>query len=434
MIPSRQIMFVLLLLAALCCDALFVVAQDGATNTPSDPIREPDGTATILLKAWIAAELPVIDDPKTTDWQRVTLLRDWTHRHMDWATSSARLEVQQGFNFVEHTAADLFALFLNDQGGVYCGGAAITLQKLYEAYGYEAATLDNGFPETSTTHVVTVVKIKHGDRSLLSVQDPTFNESYIRKDGEPADVIEMIESMEMREGDSFQPSVGAAATIDRLLDMKDKERFSNEDWHLMMRGAVPIAHGWYKAPHTMLTAEQFMSGPAVEEFHTRGYPARLHYLLLHLLSVTGSTDEDFDRLAMRVKPAGEGVVSTTPITIHLNREQVVYLAANASWTNDGLTVTGQAAGRHTYLVEFHPARIDTSRELVIEGEIDRGGIVFGVTRNGAWYKQMTLRHPGAFRSSIKVEEPGIYTVIISNHLVRGPMINEARIHAIGWSP
>jgi len=433
MIPSRQIMFVLLFLTSLCFDASSVGAQAGPTNTPPDRIREPGDTATILLKAWIASELPEIDDPQTTDWQRVTLLRDWTHRHMDWATSSARLEVQPGFSYAEHTAADLFAMFLNDQGGVYCGGAAITLRKLYEAYGYEAATLDSGFPESQTTHVVTVVKIRHGEHSLLSVQDPTFNETYIWKDGEPADVIEMIESMEKREGDSFQPSAGAAATIDLLLDPKDKERFSEEAWQQIMNQAVPVAAGWYKTPRTMQTAEQFMSGNAAIEFHTRNYPAKLHYLLLHLLSVTGSTDEEFDRLAMRIEPSGPGVVSATPIATRLNSEQTEYLAANTSWTNDGLTVTGPAAGRHTYLVKFEPVQLDTPRELVIEGEIDRGGILFGVTRNGAWHKQMTIQRPGAFRSSIAVDEPGVYTVIISNHLVRGPVVNETRIHAIGWS-
>lgn len=433
MIRMRQIVFALLFLTALCLEGAFVGAQESATFAPPEPSHERDDTATILLKAWIASELPEIEESHTTDWQRVTLLRDWTHRHMDWATSSARLEVQPGFNFAERTAADLFALFLNDQGGVYCGGAAITLQKLYEAYGYEAATLDNGFPETHTTHVVTVVKIRHGDHTLLSVQDPTFNESYVWADGEPADVIEMIECMEKRDDNSFKPSVGVAATIDLLLDMNDKDRFSNEDWQQMTKDAVPITGGLYKAPHTMQTAEQFMNGLAVKEFQAHGYPAKLHYLLLHPLSVSGSTDEDFDRLAMRIEPVGPGVVSTTPIATRLKSEQAEYLAANASWTDDGLTVTGPAAGRYTYLVTFQPVRIDSPRELIIEGEIIRGGILFGVTRDGAWHRQMTIRRPGAFRSSITVDEPGVYTVIISNHLVRGPMANEATIHAIGWS-
>ncbi|MCE9590352.1 MAG: hypothetical protein K8S99_07495 [Planctomycetes bacterium] len=429
------------LLAAVTLWTAIAPAQTTAPATqPTAPVK--DDTATSLLKAWIAEECPTLNDARTTDWERVSLLRDWAHRHLDWASPSALLESDANFNIQNRSAADLFAIYQTDRGGVWCGGAAVTLRKLYEAYGLEAVTLDCGFPDSQTTHVMTIVKVNHKGKALLVLEDPTFNYTYIDGKGEPADVVDLMESIKKKEDGRYFVRMGPIANLDFLVDPKDVEKLRNRTaWINRITEKTTLPDGRWKF-RVRMTVEEYMVGPVAEAFRSHGYPLQLRYLLLHPLWIAGSADSDFDRLAAHITPATTtvGPADTQPadgskhlIAQVLKRADAAFLASNVAWRDDGLMASGRAENRYTYLATFAPTVLGGPRELVVQGELTSGGVTVGVTRDGQWYSRMNIMTPGPFHSAITITEPGVYTVIVANNLVSGPVQNEFKITAIGWS-
>lgn len=433
---------VVLLLPFWLTQAVAQDTQPAATSVSVIPAAFLDDAATVLLKAWIAEEYPSVADPRLSDWQRVTLLRDWTHRHIDWASESALLETTPGVNIQNKSAAELFAIFKSDGGGVWCGGAAITLRKLYEAYGYEAVTLDAGFPGTPATHVVTIVRIKTRDGLVLSLQDPTFNHTYVNENRSPIDVVEMMDLLAAGQGNSIYTEAGPCARIDLIVDPKDEASFLEQTALLKTTNEVTtLPNGRWKFKSRRPLA-QFMTGEIAALFHEKGYPPQLRYIFLHPLGTTGSADEDFDRLASRIVVHVDDTVELPPPQISegshavaqvLSAEEATYVADNVKWLDTSLVVSGRAENRFTYLVRFLPVVVTQPRDVVFEGELKTGGITIGVVKDGQWSARHSVNKPGAFHSLLKVEEPGEYTLIIANNIIAGPVVNEAIVRMIGWS-
>ena len=168
-----------------------------------------------LLKALIATRYPAAFSKETREFERVGLLRQWVAETADWAGDVCRLDEEAGFRFFERDAPDLFAAFLDDRGGVLCGGRAWALRRLYDMLGYEAYTYDMGVPG-ATTHTVVLVRVTHGDARVLTVQDPTYDVTFTRADGAPLDFIEMLTLLKKRRLDDVRALEGKAGESDFL--------------------------------------------------------------------------------------------------------------------------------------------------------------------------------------------------------------------------
>jgi len=412
------------------------------THTTTGTAGHPDSAIT-LLRAWIAQEYPRMAEPGLTDWERVGMLRAFTHRNMDWASPGALLEADRSFHIQTASAPELFALFRTNRGGVKCGGAAVTLRKLYELYGYQAVTLDTGFPGTRATHVVVVVKIKNGDNTILSVQDPTFNRSYTLEGNRPADVIEIMDALINGEQPVLQPTKEDVAVIDVIVAPQDAQ-----DTRVMGELGLDSTDASRPLPDGRLLFRQarpprlFLDSHASRVLIEHGLPPRLEQLLTRPLHISGSADPAFDALANRIKPGTKklddvpdttSAVTIRPIAKLLTEDNAAFTASNAVWRDTAIICSGRAENRYTYVVRFQPLTLTRPREVIFEGDLTSGGLTVGVTRDNQWHTRVNITTPGVFRSSLTINEPGVYTLIVANNLATGPVVNEFVLRVIGWS-
>jgi len=146
-----------------------------------------------LLKELVHLQYPAIQDPHLSDWERITLLRQWATEHIDWGSPSLCTQMTQAQyrRFFPADAPTIFAMFLGDEGAVMCQGASFALMRLYEAYGYESYYFGIALPGVMS-HAMTLVRINHNGRSVLTVQDATFDITYVDLDGEPYDYLDML--------------------------------------------------------------------------------------------------------------------------------------------------------------------------------------------------------------------------------------------------
>jgi hypothetical protein len=147
------------------------------------------------LKRIIASEYPQINNQNITDWERVNILRDWAYEHTDYSGDAFNLDSNSSFNYYQKQAPQLYAAFLNDQGGVACSGDAYALQQLYEMYGFKSDVVSVGDPiiGNHTSHAVTLVKIYQNNKSLLTIQDSYFGLTLMDNQKNPLDFFELIE-------------------------------------------------------------------------------------------------------------------------------------------------------------------------------------------------------------------------------------------------
>ncbi|HZU35612.1 MAG TPA: hypothetical protein VFA18_06885, partial [Gemmataceae bacterium] len=172
------------------------LVQQRQTATLSDT-----QAAALWLRQRVSRDCPAIDDPALDDWSRVCLLRQWAWQHIPWCSRSLLLDQKPAISLYCRDAPGVFAYLLSDSGGVWCGGAAYALAKLYELYGYPAWTYDYGLPEVMT-HVTTVVRIQLRGQRMLVVQDPTFNLTYTAPNGMPLDLATLLKQLRSRQAAS----------------------------------------------------------------------------------------------------------------------------------------------------------------------------------------------------------------------------------------
>ena len=84
------------------------------------------------LKNRIHADYPELRDPRLPDWDKARILRTWTWSLVDVAWPPVSYDQQKDWHRSE--ADRLVERFDSDKGGVWCEGAAFTLQKIYALY------------------------------------------------------------------------------------------------------------------------------------------------------------------------------------------------------------------------------------------------------------------------------------------------------------
>lgn len=182
-------------------------------------------TRNTLLKNLVLARYPQIEENKTSDFDRVSFLRQWAARATNWSNKEGLLDhpdttnpYARGFSFYSQDAPTIYAAFMRDKGGAWCSGTAYALVRLYELFGYKAFRIGIGVPNSDATHVVTVVEIEYepGGRKILSAQDAYFDLTYVHADGRPMDYFELLDLLRVR-GASNVAIASSSTTMTRDL-------------------------------------------------------------------------------------------------------------------------------------------------------------------------------------------------------------------------
>ena len=199
-------------------ESTHLAAQDRAMRTRIDSLstrnshlmdrlKTTEDDASLLLKTLVEKTYPEVGDPTVNEFRRVNTLRQWAYENTLWYADTADLEAQKSFDFYSRNAASLFAAYIAGKGGVLCGGAAFSLKQLYGCFGFRAYTVDSGKPGVQT-HVVTLVAIKYNGQPVLSIQDPTFDLTYVHDDDSPFDYLQMLGSLKRRQERSVRIKLG----------------------------------------------------------------------------------------------------------------------------------------------------------------------------------------------------------------------------------
>jgi len=256
----------------------FAAARRGAD------LRVFRDTGSALLRELITKEMS-LREPGLTDWEVVNRLRDWSHANTDVSTEGYLLDKDTSFAFYNRSAAEIFAAFLQDRGGVWCGGAAYALMEVYRLFGFQASFLDYGKPGVMT-HVVTLVKVMHDGTQRTTIQDPTLNIAYAATDGTPYDYFELLTALLQHQAGRIRMLHGSREGGDALV--YPGEGGPSFD-HVIDPGARPIQvfENGVRKYKSRLSWESFerRSGKSIRAFLKRqGHPENPLYLFLYPLA------------------------------------------------------------------------------------------------------------------------------------------------------
>jgi hypothetical protein len=147
------------------------------------------------LRARIFGDYPALTDPAASDWEKTNLLRQWAWSHTPTvAGRSGLLCCRPEWHGL--SAAETFQAFEEKSGGVWCGGAATALQRLYQLFGFEAWAVNTGSLEGRGSHVVTLVRIEHRGEQRIIVQDAYFNLTFVDAETrEPVEYLQLVQRL-----------------------------------------------------------------------------------------------------------------------------------------------------------------------------------------------------------------------------------------------
>jgi hypothetical protein len=250
-------------------------------------------SASFRLKATIVAEYPSIISPFISDYDKANILRQWSYEHTKASSKHNLLELDESFGFYIKNTEELFTAFSEYNGGVWCGGSAYVLSKLYQSYGYKAYTVDSG--EVGVlTHVVTIVEIDYDGRKILSVQDPTFNITYENSSGIPYDYFELLKTLKKHNHKNITINQGNGSAPDFILDPRDDcndyaQYISSSDKPFVKLTGERLV---YKSRLTLARFDdKYKNGSIVNEFLLKeGHPPKTLYLFLYPLYMYGETE------------------------------------------------------------------------------------------------------------------------------------------------
>jgi hypothetical protein len=159
------------------------------------------------VKDLLLSEVPELRNPNLPDAQRVELIRHWVAQQIDIGSRTANCLSNPTCNqlFRKADISQVIAAFRNDQTAVLCGGAAVTLKLVYDAFGYKSSTLGIG-TLGQFTHMVTLVDIQQGNGRSLVIQDPTVDTSYRAADGHLLDYFELLSLLKQDKANQIIPT------------------------------------------------------------------------------------------------------------------------------------------------------------------------------------------------------------------------------------
>lgn len=101
--------------------------------------------------------------------------------------------------------------------------------------------------------------------------------------------------------------------------------------------------------------------------------------------------------------------------------------------SDGaITVDGRVESESGYLLQLAEATVGPGAAFVAEGHLSEGGVVIGLLKNRAWYRQVIVKSPGEFAIVIPIDEPGLFMPMITNGMSPGHRVNRLAITKAGF--
>jgi hypothetical protein len=254
------------------------------------PPAPPVGPTSRQLKERILLDVPRIAQAALDEATRLDLLRQWAHENTDWSTPGANLDDDRANRFYEMDAPELFEAFRSDRGGVLCGGTAYAFMRLCRLYGYDALTLDFGLKGVST-HVVTLVRLRRGGRDAWSVQDPTYDATYVHRDGTPFDYLDLLRALREGRHDQVLVERGPGRTRDFIVDPRDAESMleglvADESLGPLV-GRLPGGALKYRRRYSIDRWNDIAGSSAAASLKRDGHPEVALYLFLYPIRISG---------------------------------------------------------------------------------------------------------------------------------------------------
>ena len=117
---------------------------------------------------------------------------NWSANHILFASDREALGDTSGWS-----ASNIYYnMFDKQTSGVYCGGAADFLAKVYHLFNINAFTIDVGILKGNLTHVTTVVALEKKNVVKYYIFDPTFNLIFYDKKNQFASIDQLAEAAE----------------------------------------------------------------------------------------------------------------------------------------------------------------------------------------------------------------------------------------------
>ena len=177
--------------------------------------------------------------------------------------------------------------------------------------------------------------------------------------------------------------------------------------HVPLLMPVVLLPGWRERPlHQSLRGWERDGTSAGREPATFWGPAASRTIVSERLSRAGATVERF-------------------------AAQLAYAARIARVAPDArVDVAGVAEATGSYLAAWQEASFADSDMVLIEGELNRGGLAIGLTDRAGWATRLAIDTPGPFTAVIQAPRPGQYQLVIANHLSNTSLWNRLTISRI----
>jgi len=148
-----------------------------------------------IIKSWLTEKIrephPTFCPEKAAEYKNATFIRQWASGFIRWATRDFLLKHEP---WPATPLADIIQDFEDDKGGVWCGGAATFLNKIYEIFGVKSAGFDFGIndPRKNFSHLANCVLCIFQKKEIFCYQDCYFNIGLSTRDEKPLDLRLLI--------------------------------------------------------------------------------------------------------------------------------------------------------------------------------------------------------------------------------------------------
>lgn len=153
-----------------------------------------------LMKERIIREVPRILNINTTDFERLNLIREWTHEQTVWGKKQVGARLRESVN--DRTGPQMYNYISSTNKALDCGSYSVFLLKVYQLFGYESFIYDMG-RDNQFKHSVVLVWIKSKGKNILVVEDPSYNLTFVKTDNTPIDFFEFLKQIKEKKQSSF---------------------------------------------------------------------------------------------------------------------------------------------------------------------------------------------------------------------------------------
>jgi hypothetical protein len=168
------------------------------------------------------------DTEAPLSFERANIIRDWAYGQIVVCSARCLLDHHQ------LTLNQMLDLMRSRRFGMWCGGATTFLKLLYQQLGYEAYAVDFGWPTSENSHVLNVVPVASGSKTIMTIQDPYFNFTVTDTVGNAMDYREII--TKVCNAEHSQMRITRGPTSFRWIIYADRDDFEeNEDADLTRR-------------------------------------------------------------------------------------------------------------------------------------------------------------------------------------------------------